>query len=184
MKSAQQQRRDLGLYTVGEVAAIFGVATKTIQHWCDSNLMVCHRFPQGRDRRVSRAELVRFSQKHGVPIAIREPTRILGVGLDSKTVAMLRGRLTDALGYWIAVVGSAFEAGLVFAHQHPQCVVLDFAMGCNEARSIAESLRRDKRTKDTRLVALLCDDSSGESMFDVGLKRPWRSDDLANAILG
>lgn len=180
---AKDARLNLGLYTVGECAAIFGVAGKTIQHWCDSGLLKCHRFPQGRDRRVSRAELVRFSQKHGVPVALHEPTRILGIGLDSKTAAMIRGRFTDALGYWVASVGTAFDAGLVFAHQHPQCVVIDFAMGCNEARSIAESIRRDTRARDTRMVALLCDDSTGEPTFDAAIKRPWRSDDLANAIL-
>jgi excisionase family DNA binding protein len=57
-------------YTTGEVAELTAVCPRTVAHWVDSGLLVAHRLPGSRHRRVARADLVRFLEAHDLRDAL------------------------------------------------------------------------------------------------------------------
>lgn len=55
------------LYTVGDVARIFGVSPGTVTRWIDRGLLAGFRIPGSRHRRVTRAALDRFASECQLP---------------------------------------------------------------------------------------------------------------------
>ncbi len=53
--------------TTGEVAEVCNVASRTVGKWFDKKLLKGYRIPGSRDRRILRAELVRFMKKYEIP---------------------------------------------------------------------------------------------------------------------
>ena len=74
---------------------------------------------------------------------------------------------------------------LIDAH-HPDCVVIDFMMGRNEAVMIAQNLRKNAEYTETVLVGLLSDEdnSSGfdRSVFNETFRKPFDVALLAERI--
>jgi two-component system, OmpR family, response regulator RpaA len=56
-------------YTTTEVARLCEVCTRTVCKWVDTGLLVGHRIPGSRHRRVRRADLERFAADHGLTLA-------------------------------------------------------------------------------------------------------------------
>jgi len=54
--------------TVGQVARIVQCAPRSVSKWIDSGMLPGYRLPCSKARRVKLPELVRFMQKHGVPV--------------------------------------------------------------------------------------------------------------------
>lgn len=61
--------------TMGDVAKICKVASRTAQKWVDKELLNGYRIPGSRDRRVPIPELVRFMKEHGMPVPKRLAAR-------------------------------------------------------------------------------------------------------------
>ena len=55
-------------FTTGQVARICDVTPQTAAKWIDSGELKGYRIPGGNDRRVSRASLITFLKKHGMPL--------------------------------------------------------------------------------------------------------------------
>lgn len=56
-------------FTTGDVARICQVVPATVVKWIDNGLLKGRRLPtRGQPRRVNRADLMLFLEKHGVPI--------------------------------------------------------------------------------------------------------------------
>lgn len=58
-------KRDL---SIGEIAAIVGVASRTVTKWFDSGELPGYRLPGSNHRRVQSAEFLAFARKHKLPI--------------------------------------------------------------------------------------------------------------------
>ena len=58
------------IYTTGKVAKLLKVAPRTVAKWIDSGRLVAYVLPMTRHRRVTKASLVAFMQKHGMPLAL------------------------------------------------------------------------------------------------------------------
>ncbi len=68
--------------------------------------------------------------------------RLLLVGVDSAT----RAGLNEVVGpddFKTELAASGFEAGIQAESLHPDCVVIDFGMGRNESRMIAQNLKKN-----------------------------------------
>jgi predicted site-specific integrase-resolvase len=61
--------------TMGDVAKICKVASRTAQKWFDKGLLKGYRIPGSRDRRIPIPELVRFMKAHGIPVPRRLAAR-------------------------------------------------------------------------------------------------------------
>jgi excisionase family DNA binding protein len=56
------------VYTTGRVAKICNVAPRTVSKWFDSGRLKGYRIPGSQDRRIPRAQLVKFLRENGMPL--------------------------------------------------------------------------------------------------------------------
>jgi DNA-binding response OmpR family regulator len=111
--------------------------------------------------------------------------KILVVGTD----LVIRQNLADHLAadqFKLEFATSGFEAGIQAESLHPDCVVIDFAMGRHEALLIAQNLRRNSQYTDTVLVGLLTDEDNAagfdRTIFNETFRKPFDSTLLAERI--
>lgn len=176
------------IFTTGQVAKICKVAPRTVSKWFDSGRLRGYRIPGSQDRRIPREHLIRFLKEHGMPLGELEDEamgKILLVGADNQT----RSNLAETMGrdeYKIESAVSGFEAGIQAESLHPDCVVVDFAMGRNEALMIAQNLRRNNEYLDTVLIGLLSDEDNSagfdRTIFNETFRKPYDAALLAERI--
>ena len=176
------------IFTTGQVAKICKVAPRTVSKWFDSGRLRGYRIPGSQDRRIPREHLIRFLKEHGMPLGELEDEamgKLLVVGADANT----KGGLFEMLGdgeFKIETAASGFEAGIQAESLHPDCVVVDFAMGRGEALMIAANLKKNAEYTDTVLVGLLSDDDSASgfdrTIFNETFRKPFDAALLAERI--
>jgi len=176
------------IFTTGQVAKICKVAPRTVSKWFDSGRLRGYRIPGSQDRRIPREHLIRFLKEHGMPLGELEDEamgKILLVGADGP----VRASLDDMMGgdeFKIEYAASGFEAGIQAESLHPDCVVVDFGMGRQEAVMIAQNLRRNAEYTDTVLIALLSEEDSvagfDNTAFSETFRKPFDAALLAERI--
>jgi len=111
--------------------------------------------------------------------------KLLLVGIDSTVRSGLETILPPE-DFKTELAASGFEAGIQAESLHPDCVVVDFAMGRNEALMIAQNLRRNADYADTVLIALLSDEDTAagfdRTVFNETFRKPFDSALLAERI--
>jgi len=176
------------IFTTGQVAKICKVAPRTVSKWFDSGRLRGYRIPGSQDRRIPREHLIRFLKEHGMPLGELEDEamgKILLVGADGN----VRSNLDELMGdndFKIDVAASGFEAGIQAESLHPDCVVVDFGMGRQEALMIAQNLRKNTEYSETVLIALLSDEDTASgfdrTVFNETFRKPFDAALLAERI--
>ncbi len=176
------------IFTTGQVAKICKVAPRTVSKWFDSGRLRGYRIPGSQDRRIPREHLIRFLKEHGMPLGDLEDEamgKLLLVGADAQT----RSNLDELMGnedFKVEAAASGFEAGIQAESLHPDCVVIDFAMGRNEALMIAQNLKKNSVYTDTVLIGLLSDDDNASgfdrTLFNETFRKPFDAALLAERI--
>lgn len=176
------------IFTTGQVAKICKVAPRTVSKWFDSGRLRGYRIPGSQDRRIPREHLIRFLKEHGMPLGELEDEavgKLLLVGIDTQ----VRSSLGDLLGpeeFKIESAASGFEAGIQAESLHPDCVIVDFSMGRNEALMIAQNLRKNDEYTETVLVGLLSDDDNtagfDRTLFNETFRKPFDTALLAERV--
>jgi excisionase family DNA binding protein len=176
------------VFTTGQVAKICKVAPRTVSKWFDSGRLRGYRIPGSQDRRIPREHLLRFLKEHGMPLGELEAEvfhKILVVGADSPLMGLLRDNLRETDDFRIETAASGFEAGIRAESFHPDCIIIDMAMGRLEASQIAQNLRLSADHQDTILIALSSDEP-GEEVFKLGFndafKKPFDGALLAERV--
>ena len=67
--------RTISTFRTGQIAAVVGVATKTVSNWIDKGLLPGFRLPDSTDRRVTRENLEHFLKERGLYYALEKITR-------------------------------------------------------------------------------------------------------------
>ena len=132
--------------------------------------------------------MIRFLKEHGMPLGELEDEamgKLLLVGVDSA----VRSGLDTVLpieDFKVELAASGFEAGIQAESLKPDAVVVDFAMGRNEALMIAQNLRRNPDYADTVLIALLSDNDTASgfdrTIFNETFRKPFDAALLAERI--
>jgi DNA-binding response OmpR family regulator len=111
--------------------------------------------------------------------------KILLVGSDVVTRSNLNEMISND-DFKIEIAASGFEAGIQAESIHPDCVVVDFVMGREEALMIAQNLRRNTEFTDTVLIGLLSDEDNASgfdrSVFNETFRKPFDAAVLAERI--
>ena len=111
--------------------------------------------------------------------------KILLVGSDLMTRTSLNEMISND-DFKIEIAASGFEAGIQAESIHPDCVVVDFVMGREEALMIAQNLRKNAEFHDTVLIGLLSDDDNASgfdrSVFSETFRKPFDAALLAERI--
>lgn len=176
------------IFTTGQVAKICKVAPRTVSKWFDSGRLRGYRIPGSQDRRIPREHLIRFLKDHGMPLGELENEamgKVLLVGAEGP----IRSGLHDLMSnddFKIEVAQSGFEAGIQAESLHPDCVVVDFAMGRNDALMIAQNLKKNPEYAETVLVGLLSDEDNvsgfDRTIFNETFRKPFDAALLAERI--
>ena len=111
--------------------------------------------------------------------------KILLVGSDIVTRSSLNEMISND-DFKIEIAASGFEAGIQAESIHPDCVVVDFVMGREEALMIAQNLRRNTEFTETVLIGLLSDEDNASgfdrSVFNETFRKPFDAALLAERI--
>lgn len=111
--------------------------------------------------------------------------KILLVGSDVMTRSNLNEMISND-DFKIETAASGFEAGIQAESIHPDCVVIDFVMGREEALMIAQNLRRNNEYAETVLIGLLSDEDNASgfdrSVFNETFRKPFDAALLAERI--
>src|SRR5687768_16017987 len=59
---------DKDVLTTGQVAKMCNVAARTVSKWFDYGQLKGYRIPGSKDRRIPRAQLIKFMKEHGIPL--------------------------------------------------------------------------------------------------------------------
>ena len=155
------------VFTTGQVAKICKVAPRTVSKWFDSGRLKGYRIPGSQDRRIPREYLIKFLKEHGMPLGDLEDeamAKVLIVAQDQVLIENLKRELPLERSFKAAVAASGFDAGIQAESFHPDCIIVDFSIGRNEALQICQN-RRSSEFSEVILIALLPDDESSLS-FD------------------
>lgn len=177
------RRKDV--LTTGEVARICHVAPRTVSKWFDSGRLKGYRVPGSKDRRIPRADLLRFMRAHDMPLGDieRGATRVLIVDPDRDLGDALLRLLQKEMGIEAERTESAFAAGMAVTRWNPQIVVVNTESPSlrNAVFTIAAPGESPHRFK---LVALAADAASVALLnaYDACLTRPVDRDLLLKTI--
>jgi len=156
------------VFTTGQVAKICKVVPSTVSKWFDSGRLKGYRIPGSQDRRIPREYLIKFLKEHGIPLGDLEDeamAKVLIVAQDQVLIANLKRELPVERSFKVAVAASGFDTGIQAERLFPDCFIVDFSIGRQEALQICQNLRRNATFANVILIALLPDDGSSTS-FD------------------
>ncbi len=176
------------VFTTGQIAKICNVAPRTVSKWFDSGRLRGYRIPGSKDRRVPRENLIQFLKEHGMPLGELEDMamgKVLIVDPSGSVLTQISGEF-DKNYYRLESAGTAFETGTLLHSFHPDCVVIDLAVGPKSAEEIARGLRQQPATADVVLIAIL-DNAEQAKMLDLTLfnetfRRPYDATLLAERV--
>ena len=134
--------------TTGQVADICKVAPRTVSKWFDTGRLGGYRIPGSKDRRIPRAELLKFMKEYGIPLN--------GLGSDKPRALIIRcqnsnnAHLEKILAenkFEVQSAESVFAAGILAERHKPQVIIWEVE---------ADPQKRKEIPKDIRALAQLC----------------------------
>ena len=101
------------------------------------------------------------------------------------SLAVLKENLREGDDFRIETAASGFEAGIRAESFHPDCIIIDMALGRIEAGQIAQNLRKSPDHQGTILLALTSDEPGDETFalgFNDAFKKPFDGALLAERV--
>ena len=143
------------ILTTGEVARICKVAPRTVSKWFDSGELGGYRIPGSKDRRIPRAELLLFMDKHGIPRGVLESDkqRALIVSKGASNNAILEKTLAEN-NFEVQSADSAFAAGVFAERLKPQIIFWEVEADSPSRGQIPPNIRAIADLQETKVVAL------------------------------
>ena len=111
--------------------------------------------------------------------------KILVVGADAPLMGQLKENLREQDDFRLETASSGFEAGIRAESFHPDCIIIDMAIGRIEAGQIAQNLRRSQDHVSTVLIALTSETPGPEILtlgFNDAFKKPFDGSLLSERI--
>lgn len=181
-RSKRQCRPHLAL-TLGEVADLLDVSSRTVRTWANNGLLPHYRLPgrsgTGRDRRFRLADVAAFARAHGLPCAAGADQAV-AVTQDPAVLQAVRAAGLDPVG-----ASCAADAGYLAATLWPRAAVLDRAV--LDLWGIAETAALIRRRVPVAVVVAVL--AEGEADWTpppgvVTVARPFDPAALAAALRG
>lgn len=144
--------------TVFKASQYCNVSPQTIINWVELGYIKAYKTVGGH-RRISRADLVAFMQKQGIPIPKEEPRggkkKILVVDDDPIIVETIVQALEeDEFDYEVISASDGFEAGLQVNHFAPNLLILDIMMPDIKGYEVCKKIKENPETRNTKIIVL------------------------------
>lgn len=156
------------VFTTGQIAKTCNVAPRTVSKWIDSGQLKGYRIPGSKDRRVPRANLIKFLKEHGLPLGDLEDeavAKVLVVAQDEILTENIKREMAAEKSFKVAQAASGFEAGVQAGSFQPDAVIVDFSIGQQEAFQICRNLSTEG---GVGIVIVLLPSDQGNLVFDPG----------------
>ena len=160
-------------FTTFEVAEICDVTPVTIQNWIDKDWLHAYRTPGGH-RRVLREDLLSFLDSRNIPHIFNErsgPPKILVVDDDKNFTELITDiLLLDNPDYEIEIAHDGFRAGLLYANNKPDVVLLDLMLPGVDGFEVCRQIKHRSSGRATVVIAItgLDDPSHKERIMALG----------------
>ena len=179
--------------TTGEVARLCHVTIRTVIKWFEKGHLKGYKIPGSRDRRFARADVLKFMQEHGIPLAERDADpvgrrRILIVDDEASVVAILEEYLRQLGLFEWQVARNGYEAGLKTQSFRPHLLLTDNNLGDITGAQVAESIRADPTLAEMRIVVFsgFLPDAEAAQLkargVDEFLRKPFSFEQVRDAI--
>ena len=152
---------DKEVFTTGEVARICNVTIRTVIKWFESGELTGYKIPGSKDRRIPRENLIRFMQRHGLPLkglsglaATSFRKRILIADDDHGLTDILRQDLEELEQFELRVAHSGYEAGMVTVDFKPDLILLDYNLGDITGVEVTRLVRENPTVKHARIIVM------------------------------
>lgn len=157
-KSAWPPPPDQEVFTTGEAAKVCNVTIRTVIRWIDTGQLQGYKIPGSRDRRVPRANLVRFMKDHGLPLGVLESNpkrkRVLIVDDDEAILALLEPFVRTLGDLDVATAANGYEAGTKTISLKPDLLLIDYNLGDVTGLDVARTVRQHDELKGMRIVCM------------------------------
>ena len=143
--------------TTGQVAKICKVVPRTVTKWFDSGDLKGYRIPGSHDRRIPGESLLRFLERHGMPLDAARKALLVNVILvaqASPLTSQLRTAFNDAR-FHLAVTDTSYDAGTEATRVAPDAIVIDCDNAAVNVLGLLGSLRAHPALRGTVFVLLL-----------------------------
>ena len=160
-------------FTTFEVAEICDVTPVTIQNWSDKEWLRAYRTPGGH-RRILREDLMAFLESKNIPHIFNErtgPPKVLVVDDDKNFTELIRDiLLLDNSEYEIEIAHNWFRAGLLYANNKPDVVLLDLMLPGVDGFEVCRQIKQGGGGANTAIIAItgLDDPSHKERIMSLG----------------
>ena len=148
------KRKDI--LTTGQVARICKVAPRTVTKWFDSGRLKGYRIPGSRDRRIPKAELVRFMRAHSIPTSAFETgrTRLLIIDSDWEMATTLAKALQTKKDYEVETAQNGFDAGAAAQKLNPHVILINLLAEGIDAAAICRQIRSRAELQAAKIIAV------------------------------
>ena len=148
------KRKDI--LTTGQVAEICKVAPRTVTKWFDTGQLRGYRIPGSRDRRIPKAELIRFMKVHNMPTDTVEygRTRVLVIDADWEMASALAKALKGRKDYNVQIAQNSFDAGITAQKLNPHVVLISLLTNQIDAAQICRNLRSSEDLQAAKVIAV------------------------------
>ena len=176
------------VFTTGQVAKICKVAPRTVSKWFDTGRLKGYRIPGSQDRRIPRDCLIKFLKEHNMPLGELEDetkAKVLMVAQDQVLIENIKRELSSDKAFSVAVASSGFDAGIQSESFRPDCIIVDFSIGHQEAIQISQNLRPNTEFNNIILIALLPEEGAASferSNFNETFRKPFDVSLLAERL--
>jgi len=179
-------------YSTFKAAQLLGVDMTSVMKWCNQGRLSAYKTPGGH-RRIKALDLVSFLKENHMPIppTLKQTAMLkcLVVDDDAPTRDIVT-RLIKEIDREIQVEEAAdgFEAGKKVMEFLPQLVVLDLNLPGIDGFKVCESIRKDERFKQTKILAItgLSPSDSEKRILAAGanefLSKPFKNPDLKEKL--
>lgn len=172
-----------------EIAELLDVAPSSIGLWIEKGFLEAFKTPGGH-RRINREELVRFLNRHNIPVPDEfkgDLVRILIIEDEIEVAEMIKRVLSDYENVEVYVVNDGIAALLEIGRKPPDLVILDIIIPGIDGFEVCKRINRDKLL-DVKTLAISgkIEEDDVSKLFESGAKRflrkPFSVEDLKRTV--
>jgi hypothetical protein len=181
--------REAQVLTTGDIAKLFHVAPRTVAKWVDAGLLKCHYMPKvtrlqgntpgrGQDRRIPRAEVIRFAKERGIAIPSLCEKRLI---LVSSSYREATHSLSQELGedWEVGVCKDISQLARVMMSSEPEAIFVDLPH--YEVLSLLREMAKELPHAPD-VIALLHEDVEEQLFFQPYVRMPCAPGAVASAL--
>ncbi len=145
------------VFTTGQVAKICKVTIRTVIKWYEAGKLEGYKIPASKDRRIPRANLLKFLQTHDYPYdpaIFDDGIRVLVADDDPNILRLFEDQLASMPEVELSTASNGYSAGFETAKLRPQILILDYNLGDINAGQVIETLTKDDVLANTRIYVM------------------------------